>query len=520
MMPPLAKNLVDENAVALIEEWIDQLDPNINTTGIQPGIYQVTNIGSGKVMDVFNSSIESLADIVQSDLSSATSQQFMFESADTGFFTIKAEHSNNYLDVEGDGQSSGTNVLQYPFHGDVNQQWAVEYLGNDEYAIKSKSNGLYLGVENSSSQNGASIKTYLNDGSDFMKWRFTSLGSIAVTGVALSPGELVLNLGENADLVALISPTNASNTAVTWSTTDGNIATVDANGRVTAVSEGTATITVTTDDGGFTATRVVSVQDGVVRVSGVSVSLTSAILAVGETINLNVTVAPSNAEDNSVVWSTSDESVSLVDETGLVTAVSEGTASITVTTNDGGFTDTMMITVDNNVVHVNGVSISLATATMYEGETITLSATISPANADNSTLVWSTDDERTATVDADGNVTAIAKGTVSITVTTVDGSFSDSTVITIEKLENADLESIIYPNPTKGQLNIDLRAYLSKPVGVMLFNNLQQKLSERTFNDEHGEFETIDVTAMSNGVYYITFESGDSRDAKAFIVNK
>ncbi|MFH6602201.1 Ig-like domain-containing protein [Maribacter algicola] len=520
MMPPLAKNLVDEKAVALIEEWIDQLNPNTGTTSIQQGSYRLTNVGSGLVMDVFDSSTESLADIIQSDLSGATSQQFMFESAESGFFTIEAEHSSYYLDVEQDGQSSGTNVLQYPYHGNVNQLWAVEYLGNDEYAIKSKSNGLYLGVENNSTSSGASIKTYLNDGSDFMRWRFTSLSTIAVAGVSLSSGELVLNVGENVDLTALIDPTNASNTGVSWSTSDPNIAAIDANGRVTAIAEGTVTITVTTDDGGFTATREITVSDGIVQVSGVSLASDEVTLAEDETIGFTAIIAPSNATDSSVVWSTSDASIATVDGNGLVTAVSEGTASIMVTTNDGGFSATTVVNVNNNVVHVTGVSVSLATAVLYVGETLSLNATISPANADNGSVVWSTSDENIATVDAEGNVTALSEGSVSITVTTTEGSFTDISEITVQELEEADFEPIIYPNPTEGQLNVDLRTYESTEVSVTLFNSLRQKLAGKVFDMEHGAFEEIDVSTLSNGVYYITFESDGHRDAKAFIVNR
>jgi hypothetical protein len=157
---------------------------------------------------------------------------------------------------------------------------------------------------------------------------------------------------------------------------------------------------------------------------------------------------------------------------------------------------------------------------LYEGETITLNATISPANADNSSVVWSTSDENIASVDADGHVTAISQGTVMIVVTTNDGGFTDTTLITIEKLENADFESILYPNPTKGLLNIDLRRYPSAVVRVMLFNGLRQKLAARVFDVEHGDFEVIDVTALSDGVYYISFESGAHREAKAFIVSR
>ncbi len=520
MMPPLAKNLVDEKAVALIREWINQLEPDIVTTGIQPGIYQVTNVGSGKVMDVFNSSMETLADIVQSDVSAATSQQFMFEYAEGSFYSIKAQHSGYYLDVENDGQGSGANVLQYPYNGNPNQQWAIEYLGNDEYAIKGKSNGLYLGVENSSIGNGASIKTYLNDGSDFMKWKFTNLASNAVSGVALSSGELILNIGESTDLVALISPTNASNTAVTWSSSDSAVATVDANGHVTGQSEGVVTIKVTTDDGGYTATLAITVQNEYVHVSGVSVSTASVTLSAGETVNLIVTIAPSNAQDASVVWSSSDESVATVNGNGVVTAVSEGSASIRVTTNDGGFYATTAITVNNNMVHVGGVSVSLTTAVLFEGETLTLNATVSPANADNPSVVWSTSDESIASVDADGQVTAISQGTAMITVTSNDGGFTDATLISVEKLENADFESILYPNPTKGLLNVDLRRYRSGEVKVMLFNGLRQKLAEHVFDLEHGDFEQIDATALSVGVYYLAFESVGHREAKAFIVSR
>ena len=123
---------------------------------------------------------------------------------------------------------------------------------------------------------------------------------------------------------------------------------MDQSGKVTAVAPGEATISVKTEDGGKTAECKVTVVAKVYPVTGVSLNKTSLTLKQTETETLVVTVSPSNATDKSVVWSSSDSTIASVDQNGKITAVSVGKATITVKTNNGGFTAACAVTVEEN----------------------------------------------------------------------------------------------------------------------------------------------------------------------------
>ncbi|WP_174818626.1 Ig-like domain-containing protein, partial [Paenibacillus kobensis] len=159
----------------------------------------------------------------------------------------------------------------------------------------------------------------------------------AVTGVTLDQTSLsMLTGGADETLTATVGPATASNKNVTWSTSDASVATV-ANGVVTAVGNGTATITATTADGSFTATSTVTVTTAV---TGVTLDQTSlSLLTGGADETLTATVNPATASNKNVTWSTSDASVATVTN-GVVSPVGNGTATITVTTTDGSFTAT------------------------------------------------------------------------------------------------------------------------------------------------------------------------------------
>ncbi|GAA0434443.1 hypothetical protein GCM10008934_24860 [Virgibacillus salarius] len=162
------------------------------------------------------------------------------------------------------------------------------------------------------------------------------------TAVDVSPKTNNLAVGGTRSLTATVSPDTA-NPSVNWSSSDEAVATVSSTGEVTAVSTGTATITATsTDDNTVKGTATVNVTQ---PVTGVSVDPATAELEVGATQQLTETVSPSNATNKGVTWSSSDEAIATVDSTGLVTAVAEGNATITVTTDDGGKTATSEITV-------------------------------------------------------------------------------------------------------------------------------------------------------------------------------
>jgi uncharacterized protein YjdB len=230
-------------------------------------------------------------------------------------------------------------------------------------------------------------------------------------------------------LTATVAPSNATNQSVTWSSSNTTVATVSSSGLVSAKAVGSATITVTTNDGSKKATCSVSVSP--ISVTGVSLDKTSLTLTEGDIYTLTATVAPSNATDKSVSWSSSNTSVATVSSSGVVTAQSTGSATITVTTNDGAKKATCSVTVQKKTIHVTGVSLNRNSLSMMKGDTQTLIATITPSNADNQEITWSSDNESVATVNASGLVSAVGGGSATITVRTMDGGFEARCAVTV-----------------------------------------------------------------------------------------
>lgn len=163
--------------------------------------------------------------------------------------------------------------------------------------------------------------------------------NILVTGISLNTSSTSVTVGSTVTLIATVTPSNATNKTVTWSTNNSSVATVS-NGVVTGKSVGTATITATA--GGYSATCTVSVTSATIAVTGISLDKTSAKVATGKSITLTATVTPSNATNKTVTWSTSNSSIASVSN-GTVTGKSAGTVTITATA--GGKSATCSVTV-------------------------------------------------------------------------------------------------------------------------------------------------------------------------------
>ena len=169
--------------------------------------------------------------------------------------------------------------------------------------------------------------------------------AVSVTEVTLDKTELTLTEGETETLTATVKPDNADNKKVTWSSDKTEIATVDGAGRVTAVKAGVAVVTVTTEDGGKTATCKVTVKAKTVPVTGVEVNPWAVTLSVRGTSKLSYTIRPADATNQNVKWESESPSVATVDSEGNVQGVAAGTAKICVTTEDGGFKSYCTVTV-------------------------------------------------------------------------------------------------------------------------------------------------------------------------------
>lgn len=195
-----------------------------------------------------------------------------------------------------------------------------------------------------------------------LKTNISSLESIAVSSINLNRTSLTLTEGEGYSLSASVSPSNATNKEVTWSSSNTRVASVDNYGYVTANSVGSTTITATATDGsGVYATCYVDVESSFVYVSSISLNYTSLSMTVGDTEYLNHSISPYNATNTDVTWSSSNTSVATVNSNGMVTAKNAGNATITVKANDGsGVKATCTVSVKTKVVSPKAVDLGLS----------------------------------------------------------------------------------------------------------------------------------------------------------------
>jgi len=234
------------------------------------------------------------------------------------------------------------------------------------------------------------------------------------------------NIGDSSQLNADIIPDNSINKSVIWNTSNKNVCTVSSSGLITATGTGTAVITVTTIDGGHSASCLVKV---IQHVSNVDLNKNVCTLRVGESYTFTTTVSPNDAEDKSVLWSSSNSQIAQVDDNGKVFALKAGEVWIKVVSVDNSEAkDSCKVIVTQPV---NSISLSYESYTFTNlGESLQLTATVFPINATNNRIQWSSSDEKVCTVNM-GLVTAVGSGTATIMATTVDGGFVANCSVTV-----------------------------------------------------------------------------------------
>ncbi len=261
---------------------------------------------------------------------------------------------------------------------------------------------------------------------------------IPVTDITLSQSTMTLTEGESATLNATVSPDNATDKTVTWSSSNTNIVTVDAEGKVNAITPGNAVITATSGD--VSATCNVTVEKAYVPVTGISLNITNITLKIGENANLRATVSPADATEPAVTWSSDNAGVATVNESGYVTAVGEGIASIMAQAGDYSTSCTVtVIRQEDPTIWPTGVAVTPTQASIYRGETVQLNATVSPANAEDKSVTWSSSNETVATVNSEGLVSGIGQGTATITATTVNGLHTEVEINVDIRLEGIEV---------------------------------------------------------------------------------
>ncbi len=262
---------------------------------------------------------------------------------------------------------------------------------------------------------------------------------IPVTGIELNETSIAIDINDTVVLLAQVIPEDATDKSLTWLSTDEEIVTVE-NGLVTGIKDGTASVIVSTVDGGYTATCEIVVIDGtIIPVEDILLNDSILEMNVGsEDILLEATVLPENATNKSVFWISSNEEVVTV-ENGVVHAISEGEAIITVVSaeNFDIYKECGVIVRENpQIVHVTGIELTPNTLELTVGvEPQTINAIISPENATNKSISWSSSNENVAYVSDEGVVIIVAEGTATITAITVDGGYTSTCEIIVNSVE-------------------------------------------------------------------------------------
>ena len=241
-----------------------------------------------------------------------------------------------------------------------------------------------------------------------------------VTAVTLNKTSASLKAGETVTLTATVKPDDATDKTVTWSTSDATVATVS-NGVVTAKKVGTATITAKAGDKSATCEITVVATP----VTAVTLNKTSVSLKAGETVTLRATVKPDDATDKTVTWGSSDESVAKV-ENGIVTAIGKGLS--TITAKAGDTSATCMVTVS---VPVENVTLNKTELVLQKGQEEVLVALVSPDDATDKTINWSSSNVLVVRVDQNGAVAAEGAGTAVITASAGTKSATCTITVTI-----------------------------------------------------------------------------------------
>ena len=236
---------------------------------------------------------------------------------------------------------------------------------------------------------------------------------VPVASITIGQTTAEMIIGETVQLTAIITPSNATEKSITWSSSKLSVATISSSGLVTAIAEGQSTVTASA--GGKSATCTVIVSKGVVAVTSVTLNKTEIALIKGASELLIPTVNPADATDKTVTWTSSDAKVASVDSNGKVIAIGGGSAVITAKAGNQQATCTVSVTVP-----VEGVSLDLDAVTIEEESSVTLVAKITPDDATTKTVEWASSNAKIAVVDANGKVTGMAIGTATITAKVAD----------------------------------------------------------------------------------------------------
>lgn len=334
---------------------------------------------------------------------------------------------------------------------------------------------------------------------------------IEVSSISFNNGNIYLSPNGSYQITITIMPDNAFDKSVTWLSSDTTVATVDSKGYVVGKAPGTSTIIAKTTNNKSTSCLVTVLP---ITVDSISLNTNSIAMDEGETCQLIATVSPNNATDKSLSWSTDDNSVATVSNNGIVTAISGGTAEITVKTSNGK-TAKCQVNVRQKIMPTS-IEVLPVRLTLVKGDYYDLNPKVLPTNAEDKTIMWTSNNSSAVSVDNNGRVAAKKSGqSAIITAKTVNGLTSNVEVDVVNKADNygnywelgVEYGGTIYKAP----VTVGTPSYIRDSGDSLYFVS--------TFDSElyQGAKLKIHITSGSSGSYdsYTVTLSSNTYDYKA-----
>lgn len=369
----------------------------------------------------------------------------------------------------------------------------VTYTSSNTSVASVNSSGVVTGV----AKGTATITATTTDGSSKTA-SITITVKKAVTGVSLNKSSTTLDENATETLTATVSPSDASVRTVTWSSSNTSVATVNSSGKITAISKGSCTITATsTDDSSKKATCSVTVLR---RVTGMYVSSNNVSLDVGQTTSITVHTVPSDASNTSFTISSADSTIATMNSSGTISGLKKGQTTITVTSVDGGYTQTITV---NVIKRVTSIDVSPSTKTVDEDENFNLTVTVSPSDATNTNYTYSIGNSSIVSLVSGDTFKGLSKGTTTITVTSSDNSsLTDSCSVTV-------LRRVTGMYISKSQTTLDLGNTETITAHVVPDSASNTNYTWSTSNSSVATISNGVITAVGKGTATITATSQD-----------
>ena len=411
---------------------------NLNYTELNIGIdvtQELGDVNSDVSWSNSNNNIASLKNGYVTGLSTGTT--YITVNSGTYSSTCKVNVISNYIPITDISLPSSSGELLLNDTQNINASINPSNASN-KILFYSSSNPSVASVDSSGNMTGNKIGnaiiTILAENKS-TSYKVSVVDKINLRGISISPETMTLTEGNTGKLSISFSPENATDKSVTWKSSNTGIVTVDTSGNIKAISAGNATITVTSNDGEYTASSKITVKALDRSLKGISLNKTELTLDINETANLSVIYNPSYASNKEVTWSSSNKNIATV-ENGKVTAIKPGTTEIKVISNEGKYESVCKVTVLSPPIE--SIKFEQDEQTVYVGSITTLKTISNPQETMINNPIWTSSDETIATIE-NGELTALNVGKTTITISDQEGKVTASTEITVIEKPTEDL---------------------------------------------------------------------------------